>query len=180
MAYVILSTSLVSAVVSKFKAEAGAVAAARAQQDKAIQACLDAMTIACVGSKAEFMKGNSKSNTARAEVKALFDKLVEGKFLAKSSAAMYQSSFWIAFENGVPFKRDLASKAKPETVKTETTGKTGKVETTDRAALDATLNKVIKQARLLGLTEFAVSILDLALESLDKFVEVVEPGTAKL
>ena len=166
MAYVILSSSLVSGVVSAFKAEAGAVAMARAKQDKGIQQCLDAMTLACTGSKAEFMKGNSKSNTARAEVKALFDKLVEGKFLAKSSAAMYQSSFWMAFENGVPFKRDLASKAKPETVKTPGQSKTVSV---NRENLIKSINATVAMAKALGLTMFAQEITELAQDSIDDF-----------
>lgn len=50
----------------------------------------------------------------------------------------------------------------------------GKVETTDRAALDATLSKAIKQARMLGLVEFAANVVDLALESLDGFQEKAE------
>jgi len=49
--------------------------------------------------------------------------------------------------------------------------KAGKVESTDRKALDETLCKALKQARLLGLTEFAAQILDVAIESLDGFEE---------
>lgn len=52
--------------------------------------------------------------------------------------------------------------------------KSGKVESTDRAALDATLSKAIKQARMLGLVEFAANVVDLALESLDGFQEKAE------
>lgn len=52
--------------------------------------------------------------------------------------------------------------------------KAGKVESTDRAALDATLAKALKQARMLGLVEFAASVLDLAIESLDGFKEPTE------
>jgi len=166
MAYVILSSSLVNSVVSKFGKEQKLLVDIRADQDKGFQQCLDAMTIACTGSKAEFMKGNSKSNTARAEVKALFDKLVEGKFLAKSSAAMYQSSFWMAFENGVPFKRDLASKAKPETVKTPGQSKTVSVT---RENLVKSINATVAMAKALGLTMFAQEITELAQDSIDDF-----------
>ena len=66
----VINSSLVAAVVKSFEGEAKAVAKARTSQDKAIQATLDAMFIACDKPKAEFMKGNSKSNEARAQIKS--------------------------------------------------------------------------------------------------------------
>ena len=66
----IITSALTNAINSAFKGEAQAVTLARVKQDKAIQQALDAMTLACTGSKAEFMKGNSASNSARGEVKA--------------------------------------------------------------------------------------------------------------
>jgi hypothetical protein len=40
--------------------------------------------------------------------------------------------------------------------------------------LDKTLSKAIAQARMLGLTEFAAQVLDVAIESLDGFKETAE------
>jgi hypothetical protein len=168
----IVSKTLVSSVFKAFEGEAKAVAKARADQDKAIQAVLDAMTIACDKPKAVFMKGNAKTNEARAEIKALFDGLAEKDFISKSSAASYQSAFWIAFEQGIPFQRDLNNKREGAGEKVSTP-KAGKVTSTSRTDLDKTLSKALAQARMLGLTEFAATLLDHCIESLDGFTETV-------
>jgi hypothetical protein len=74
---------------------------------------------------------------------------------------------------GTQFTRAKA-KAKAKAKATDTaTPKAGAVKTTDRAALDATLSKALAQARLLGLDSFAAEILDMCIESLDGFTEVV-------
>ena len=161
----IITAALTNAINSAFKGEAQAITLARIKQDKAIQQALDAMTIACTGSKADFMKGNSKSNDARGEVKAVFDSLVEAKHLAKSSAAMYQSSFWMAFENGIPFKRDLATKPKGPTL--EKTAGTTKVVSVTRENLMKSITATMAMAKALGLTMFAQELQDLAVENLD-------------
>ena len=51
----------------------------------------------------------------------------------------------------------------------ESAGKAGKVESTDRAALDATLSKALKQARMLGLGGFAADMEALCADCLDGF-----------
>jgi hypothetical protein len=148
-----------------------------AMQDKAIQKVLDTMIVNADKPKAEFLKGNSRSNPAREQVKALFDALVEKEYIKAKSAAQYQSCFWLAFENGVPFSRNLvnekaATKKADGAAKSTAAPKAGKVESTTREALDKTLSKAIKQARLLGLTEFAACLLDQCIESLDSFKEI--------
>jgi hypothetical protein len=167
----IFSKNIVSAIFKSFEGEAKAIAKARTDQDKAINVALDAMTLACDKPKALFMKGNAKTNEARAEVKALFDGLVEKGFISKSSGASYQSAFWIAFEQGIAFQRDLNNKkdAEPKTAEP----KSGKVTSTSRTDLDKTLSKALAQARMLGLTEFAAEMLDLCIDSLDGFKETV-------
>ena len=167
----IFSKNIVSAIFKSFEGEAKAIAKARTDQDKAINVALDAMTIACDKPKALFMKGNAKTNEARAEVKALFDGLVEKGFISKSSGASYQSAFWIAFEQGIPFQRDLNNK-KENAGESTATPKSGKVTSTSRTDLDKTLSKAIQQARMLGLTEFAADLLDQCLDSLDGFKEI--------
>jgi len=166
-----ISKSIVSSIFSAFKGEAQAVAKARVNQDKAIQIALDTMRAACNVPKVDFMKGNAVKNPARAEVKGIFDGLVEAGYIGKSAGANYQTSFWIAFEQGIDFQRDLFKSGKPASEPKEPKAKAGKIESTDRKALDATLSKAIKQARLLGLTEFAADIVDLCLEALDDFKE---------
>ena len=171
----VINQSLIAAVVKSFAGEAAAVAKARTSQDKAIQATLDAMFIACDKPKAEFMKGNAKSNEARAQIKSMFDAIAEAGYISKSSAASYQSAFWIAFEQGIEFSRDLNNKKdKAEAGESKTSAKaSGAVQSTSRTDLDKTLSKALAQARLLGLTDFAADLLDMCIERLDSFQETV-------
>ena len=166
----IVSKTLTSKVVKLFKGEGETLAKIRTEQDKAIQAVLDAMILACDKPKEIFMKGNAKTNEARAEVKAMFDAIVSPT-CSQSSANSYASAFWIAFERGIPFQRDLNNKKEGDTKRA--IPKSGKVTSTSRTDLDKTLSKALAQARTLGLTEFAATLLDQCLESLDGFTETV-------
>jgi len=168
MTYV--SKNLTSKVIKLFHGEGDTLAKIRSDQDKAINVVLDAMTIACDKPKDEFMKGNAKTNNARKEIKEMFDAIISPT-CSKASAAQYQSAFWIAFEKGIPFQRDLVNK-KSDDKKTDA-AKSGKVTSTSRTDLDKTLSKALAQARMLGLTEFAAEMLDLCIESLDDFKETV-------
>jgi len=174
----VINQSIITNVIKSFEGEAKAIAKARASQDKAIQTALDAMLIAADKPKAEFMKGNAKTNEARGQIKAMFDAIVEKGFISKSSGASYQSAFWIAFESGVPFQRDLNNKKdKPEggTGGTEGPAKptSGKVETTDIPALHKTLSKALAQARLLNQSIFAADLVDLIVDTWPDFKETV-------
>ena len=170
----VINSSLISAVIKSFEGEAKAIAKARAVQDKAIQAALDAMFVACDKPKAEFLKGNAKTNPARGQIKAMFDAICEAGFVSKSSAASYQSAFWIAFEQGIEFKRDLNNKKDKSEGEAKTSAKaSGAVQSTSRTDLDKTLSKAMAQARLLGLTEFAAELVDLCVDCLDGFKETV-------
>lgn len=171
----VINASIVSAVVRSFEGEAKAIAKARAAQDKAIQAALDAMFIACDKPKAEFLKGNAKTNPARGQIKAMFDAIVEKGFISKSSGASYQSAFWIAFEQGIEFSRDLNNKKdKGEAGEAKANPKSsGGVQSTTRKDLDKTISKALAQARLLGLLDFAADMLDLVQDRLDNFEETV-------
>lgn len=167
----IVSKNLTSKVIKLFQGEGDTIAKIRTEQDKAINAVLDAMTLACDKPKDIFMKGNAKTNEARREIKELFDAIVSPT-CSKSSAASYQSAFWIAFEQGIAFQRDLNNK-KENAGEKSSEPKSGKVTSTSRTDLDKTLSKALAQARMLGLTEFAADILDLCIESLDDFKETV-------
>jgi len=167
----IVSKNLTSKVIKLFQGEGDTIAKLRVDQDKAINAVLDAMTLACDKPKELFMKGNAKTNDARREIKELFDAIVSPT-CSKSSAASYQSAFWIAFEQGIAFQRDLNNK-KENAGEKSSEPKSGKVTSTSRTDLDKTLSKALAQARMLGLTEFAADILDLCIESLDDFKETV-------
>ena len=170
----VINVSLVSAVIKSFEGEAKAIAKARQGQDKAIQAALDAMFVACDKPKAEFLKGNAKTNAARGQIKDMFDAISAAGYISKSSAASYQSAFWIAFEQGVEFQRDLNNKKdKPEGEASPSPKASGAVQSTSRTDLDKTLSKALAQARLLGLTAFAADVLDLCIDRLEGFKETV-------
>ena len=170
----VINQSIVNAVVKSFEGEAKAIAKARALQDKAIQSALDAMVIAADKPKAEFMKGNAKTNEARGQIKAMFDAIVEKGFISKSSGASYQSAFWIAFEQGIEFSRDLNNKKSEAKGEAKTSTKaSGAVQSTSRTDLDKTLSKAMAQARLLGLLDFAADLVDLCQDRLDGFTETV-------
>jgi len=167
----------------------GAFATAKAKADKLIaesvskqnaeiQKLVDAHVLACDTTKAEYLKGNSKTNEARGEVKALFDSLVSKEYISKNSAQQYAQCFWIAFETNVPFSRDLANKkaeAKAEAnTKAEATAKAGKVEVTDMPALIATLQKALHQCTLLNQTMLKGALVDAIVEFIPEFTETVK------
>ena len=144
-------------------------------QNKAITALVDAHILACTTTKAEYMKGTSVKNEAKGEVKALFDSLVADKYISKNTAQQYQQCFWIAFEKGIPFTRDLVNKkaeakAEANTPKTETP-KAGPVEKTDMPALIATLQKALHQCTLLNQTLLKGALLDAIVEFIPDFTE---------
>ena len=151
------------------------IAESTTKQNQEIQKLVDAHFLACSTTKAEYMKGNSKTNEARGEVKALFDTLVSKEYISKNSAQQYAQCFWIAFETGVPFSRDLANKkaeANAEAnTKAEATAKAGKVEVTDMPALVLTLQKALHQCTLLNQTLLKGALLDAIVEFIPEFTE---------
>ena len=151
------------------------IADSTTNQNKAIQALVDAHVIACATTKAEYLKGNSKTNEARGEVKALFDSLVSKEYISKNSAQQYAQCFWIAFETNVPFSRDLANKKAEATAevnaKAEATAKAGKVEVTDMPALVLTLQKALHQCTLLNQSMLKASLIDSIVEFIPDFTE---------
>ena len=97
--------------------------------------------------------------------------------LEKATISNYAQGAARAFFHGVPWTAAMfrlpeyalpwSGKAKESAAK----AKPGKVQSTTRKDLDKTICALLQQARLLGLTEFAAEILDLALDSLDGFEE---------
>lgn len=174
------SKTIVSAIIKKFGADKKAFDALQAttivEQDKEIQKLVDHHLIACTTTKALYMKGNSATNDARKEVKDLFTKLSEMGCFDKGSIKTYQGCFWIAFEKGIPFGRNLANEKtankKAETAKAEAKPKAGKVEVTDMPALVLTLQKALHQCKLLNKTMLKGALLDVILDDMPDFKEV--------
>lgn len=173
------SKTILSAIVSKFaegkKAFEALEASTIADQDKEIQKLVDYHLVTCKVTKAEYMKGNSAKNPARKEVKDLFEGLAEKGYIGNGSVKTYQGCFWIAFEKGIPFGRNLANEKteakKKESAKKESAPKSGAVEKTDMPALVLTLQKALHQCKLLNQTILKGALLDAIVESIPDFVE---------
>jgi len=143
-------------------------------QNKAISALVDAHILACTTTKAEYLKGNSVKNDARREVKELFESLAKAEYISQKSATQYQTCFWIAFEKGIPFTRDLVNvkaKAKADATAKADAPKSGPVEKTDMPALVLTLQKALHQCVLLNQTMLKASLIDSILEFIPDFKE---------
>lgn len=175
------SLTIVSAIINKFAEGKKALEALEAtsivEQDAEIQKLVDYHLIACTTTKALYMKGNSATNPARKEVKDLFTKLSEMGCFDKGSIKTYQGCFWIAFEKGVPFGRNLANAKseakKAETAKKDATPKAGKVEVTTIEEMHKTLSKALAQARILNQTIFAGELVDFIIATYPDFKETV-------
>jgi hypothetical protein len=181
----VVSVSVTNAVIKTFGSTdtklTKVLATIQGERSKSINLMLDAFWVACDKPKDIFLKGNAATNPARAQVKGVFDAIVEAGHLTKATAATYQTCFWIAFMDGVAWTPDLANKKTegkkpPEDGDGAGGGKTpptGTTQSTTRTDLDKTLTKALAQARLLGLTDFAADMLDLCLDRLDNFQETV-------
>ena len=157
----IINKTIYNAIAKAVGNESAKTAELRAATDKEIQKAVDAVTVACKVSKKEFLKGNSKTNEARAEIKSMFETLFPSQ---ESAARNYATSFWISFEKAIPFQRDLFSQAK---TKAKGTGKTGPTVTTNLDAVAKTIAKAIQQARLLEMDDLAAALLDVGQEYIE-------------
>jgi len=173
---------IMETIVSTFETTVGKEKALQAknvkEQNKVITLLVDAHIVANdKPTKAEYMKGNSATNEARKEIKTLFEGLATAGYIEKSTVKSYQNSFWIAFEQGVPFNRNLANKKsadkKAEATKAESATKAGKVETTTIAEMHKTLSKALAQARILNQTIFAGELVDFIIATYPDFKETV-------
>ena len=171
----------VSIVAPSFERGARSVMGALSALDKASAKAAEAICGAFQG----YIDGAVNVPKDEAGVKALgkairecpvFAEAVALGTIERKTVTEYAQSAMRAFYWGVPFAQSLKNDADMAlpwggAKAGDKTSKAGKVESTDRAALDATICKALKQARLLGLTGFASDMLELALETLEGFAE---------
>ena len=175
----VVSPAIVSGAQKMFAATHGklnkVMATIASDRSKAVNQVLDAFIIACDQPKPIFLKGNAATNAARYQVKAMFDGIVEAGHLEKSTAATYQSCFWIAFEQGCEWAPDLANKktAAKSDAKSDAKTKAGSVTETNVPELHKTLSKALAQARILNQTIFAADLVDLITDTWPEFKETV-------
>lgn len=165
--------NVAKAVIAQFGKSEATIAAAKVAEDKVIQKAVDTMvlsyadTVSAKGlTKAQWAALRAPKALHKVEVSTMFS---ECSGITDATRRNLATAFWMSFESGKPFDRS-AVKTKSE-AKSEAKPTTGKVESTTREALDKTLSKAIKQARLLGLTEFAAVLVDHCVDSLDAFKE---------
>jgi hypothetical protein len=98
--------------------------------------------------------------------------------LQQKTVTEYAQGMMRAYFHNVPFTQGLKNdpdmkipKANGDTSKPTGPKAGGKIQSTNRAELDKTICKLLTQARLIGLTEFAATILDVCLDGLDGFKE---------
>jgi hypothetical protein len=176
----VVSPAVISGAQKMFAATHGklnkVMATIASDRSKAVNQVLDAFVIACDQPKPIFLKGNAATNAARYQVKTMFDGIVEAGHLEKSTAASYQTCFWIAFMDGVEWAPDLANKktaAKSEGAKSEAKAKAGSVTETNVPELHKTLSKALAQARILNQSIFAADLVDLITDTWPDFKETV-------
>lgn len=176
----VISTTLTNEGIKVFdktaKKEAEVRAANQLARKVVLNKMLDAMLIACDKPKAEFLKGNAKTNDARGQIKHFFDEVVKKGSLEKATAASYQTAFWIAFNTGVEFSTDLNNKkteAKSDAKTEAKTPKSGTVTETNVPELHKTLSKALAQARILNQSIFAADLVDLITDTWPDFKETV-------
>ena len=130
---------------------------------------MDSMRLHMKVPMATFLKGNSVTNTARAEIKELFEALTADGVLGEISpntASMYASNYWLCFEQGIPFdvsarnKKVATAKLKGTTTKKVDVEKYGKE-----------LIKVLAMARMLQRNDDASALLDMIVTIDPEFVE---------
>lgn len=175
MSNVFVSPALVSSTVTAFRNAVKLEGKAQGAKYAAVQKVIDSIKVAQGRTAtAEFLKGNAATNEPRKQVKALFDALSEKGLILQGTAAKYQSNFWLAYTDNVPFSTDLVNQksaakkganvgkgAKADAAKKT---KAGAVEKTDRAAVAQTLTKAHEQIQILikagdkGLTTMGASI----------------------
>ena len=110
--------------------------------------------------------------TCQAMLDAVATGMLEKKTVTEYAQSAMRAYFHdVAFAQGLKNDPDYQIPNANGDVKVKAPSKSGKVSETTREALDKTISKMLEQARLLGLNEFAADMLDVCLDSLDGFKE---------
>jgi hypothetical protein len=159
-----------------FTESATAMAALDAAESNAVEVrareitrIMDSMRLHMNVPMAQFLKGNAKTNPARADIKVLFEALTADGVLgdlSPNTASMYASNYWLCFEEGIPFDVNARNK-KVATAKLKGTS-TKKV---DVEKYGKELVKVLSMARMLQRSDDAAALLDMIIEIDPEFVE---------
>lgn len=110
--------------------------------------------------------------TCQAMLDAVATGMLEKKTVTEYAQSAMRAYFHnVAFSQGLKNDPDYQIPSANGDVKVKASSKAGSTKKTNRAELDKTIVKMLEQARLLGLNEFAADMLDVCLDSLDGFKE---------
>ena len=141
-------------------------------RNREITRIMDSMSMRRTVPMADFLKGNSRSNTARAEIKELFEALTADGILGEISpntARCYAGAYWICFEAGIPFSPSAANDKSKETAAGKVKAPKGKGVDVEKFGKE--LAKCLAMARLLQRTDDAAALLDMIVEIDPEFTE---------
>lgn len=147
----------------------GAYENAASVRQREIQRIMDSMRLRMSVPMAEFLKGNARTNDARADIKVVFEAFTLDGLLGEltpSTASVYASSYWLCFEEGIPFDLNARDK-KSKTAKL----KGSSTKKVDVEKYGKELIKVLAMARLLQRNDDASALLDMIVEIDPEFVE---------
>ena len=150
----------------------GAYENAAAVRQREITRIMDSMSLRRSVPMADFLKGNARTNPARADIKAFFEACtLDGLLgdLTPATARCYAGAYWICFEAGIPFSPSAANDKSKETAAGKVKSPKGKGVDVEKFGKE--LAKCLAMARLLQRTDDAASLLDMIVEIDPEFVE---------
>lgn len=152
------------------KAAADAVQA----RNDGVQMVMDSMRAAQKTKMAVFLDGTAVNNQAKRDIADMFAGFAADGLMKKNTATMYASSYWLCYEQGIPFnpmqrKIKAAEKAAAEADGVSVEKASAKTTTID--TLESALIKTLAIARVLQKNETAAALLDLIVEVNPKFTE---------
>ena len=150
----------------------GAYENAAAVRQREITRIMDSMSLRRNVPMAEFLKGNARTNPARADIKAFFEACtLDGLLgdLTPATARCYAGAYWVCFEAGIEFSPSAANDKSKEKAAGKVKAPAGKK--VDVESYGKALAKCLAMARLLQRNDDASALLDMIVEIDPEFVE---------
>ena len=150
-----------------------ATAAAITARNDGVQMVMDSMRAAQKTKMAVFLDGTAVNNKAKRDIADLFKGFAADGLMEKNTATMYASSYWLCYEQGIPFnpmQRKIKAAEKAAAAADGVTVEKASAKITTIETLQGALVKTLAIARVLQHTT-AGALLDLILEINPKFEE---------
>jgi hypothetical protein len=172
--HIVPFSPMAKSIIGAYKTFDAASGKLTATVNREFQAYIDAWAIANDKGEASCKAMQKEIRECEAVLNIVASGAMEKKtFTEYAQSAARALHFGIAFEASLknndayklPWSKSNGAKSDPKV--------SGKVSSTSREELDKTISKALAQARILGLTEFAATVLDVCLDSLDGFKETV-------